>query len=354
VKHRFLILLLLLACLGGLAAPPTAAQSKKPTPTTLPRNRSTPAAGQPTINSWALAPTGRDPSQPSSRIYLSYDLAPSSQLSDSVTLWNYSNVQLTFQIYATDAFNTPKGAFDLLTGDKTPSDAGAWVKLPQPNITAAARSKIDIPFTLTVPPNARPGDHAGAILAANQVQGAGPDGKVVALDRRTGSRLYIRVGGPLHPALVIDNVRTVYHSSVNPLGGSLDVTYTVRNAGNVRLSAHREVEGSGPFGIAKKSRKPADVPELLPNNAVTLRQHFSGMAALLRASGAVRLQPFSAAPDVKVDSPVRRAGRTWAIPWIIVILLLAYWLGRKAYLPIARRRHELQTRAPEEQLTPVP
>jgi hypothetical protein len=355
VKRRSLAAVLLVVVVSLMATPTWAA--RKPTPTTFPSNSSTPPPGQPTINSWALAPTGRDPSQPSSRIYLSYDVAPGSQVNDSVTLWNYSNVQLTFHIYATDAFNTPNGAFDLLTGEKAPTDAGSWVKLPQANITAAARSKIDIPFNLAVPANARPGDHAGAVLAANDIQGTGPDGKVVTLDRRTGSRLYVRVSGPVTPALTIDNVHAVYHSKLNPLGGSLDVTYTVRNSGNVRLQAHQKVEGAGPFGIGKKTHKPADLPELLPNNAITLHQHFTGMAALLRSSGNVVLQPFSSAPDVKVNAPVHRAGHTWAIPWSIVVLLLAIWLVRKTYLPIARRRREMTAGSPppaQEHLTPVP
>jgi len=359
VKHRLGLALIGLACV--LAAFPAvansagAAQTSSKKPTVTSQNSTTPPPGQPTVNSWALAPTGRDPSQPSSRIYLSYDVAPGTTLNDSVTLWNYSNVQLTFHIYATDAFNNPDGAFDLLTADKPPSDAGAWVSLQQANITAPARTKVDIPFILRIPASARPGDHAGAILAANDVEGTTSNGKVVTLDRRTGSRMYIRVSGPLNPALVVENVHTVYHSHVNPFGGSLDVTYTVRNAGNVRLSAHQQIQATGPFGIGRQRHKPADVPELLPNNAITLHQHFSGVAALVRTGADIRLQPFSSAPDVKVSKGLHRSGHTWAIPWSVVVLVLALWLAWRAYVPIRRRRQELRVgSSPQEQLTPVP
>src|SRR5262245_27067586 len=61
--------------------------------------------GTPSIQSWALAPSGADPGEPSSRPNLSYETAPGAEIQDSVTLWNYGNTQLTFRIYATDAFN---------------------------------------------------------------------------------------------------------------------------------------------------------------------------------------------------------------------------------------------------------
>jgi hypothetical protein len=310
----------------------------------------------PVVNSWALAPTGTDPANPSSRVYLSYSIPPGTTVRDSVTLWNYSNVPLTFQLYATDAFTNGQGSFDLLPSARRPSDAGSWVTLEWNTLTVRANAKVDIPFTLTVPTNGRPGDHAGAVLAANQVQGTESNGKVVNLDRRTGSRLYVRVTGPLNPVLVIDNIHAVYHASVNPLGGSLDVTYTVRNAGNVRLGAHQLIAASGPFGVGRKTRLSSDLAELLPNNAVTRHERFHGVPALLRASGAVTLHPFSAAADVKVSTAIHASAHTWALPWSVLVVVLGLWLARRTYVPIARRRREIRGSMPEpgRQLTPVP
>jgi hypothetical protein len=284
---------------------------------------------------------------------LSYDLAPGATQRDSVTLWNYSNVPLQFQVYGTDAFNNAKGAFDLLPAAKPPTDAGAWITVTYTNVTLNPRAKVDIPFTVAVPPTARPGDHAAAILAANQVQGAGPDGKVVNIDRRTGSRMYVRVKGPIQPALTVENVRTVYHSGLSPLGG-FDVTYTVRNAGNVRLAAHRRVQAKGPFGLATTTHTPPDVPELLPGNAVTYREHFSGVPDLIRACGQIRLEPFSSATDIKAPT-VSRTGSTWAMPWSIIALLVILFLARRAYLAIRRSRQAMgPPPSPVREPSPVP
>lgn len=349
-ERRLAALVVLLITLLGLFAPGAHAATLPDVP-----------PGDPTVNSWALAPTGVDPAEPSSRIYLSYDVAPGATLQDSVTLWNYSNVQLTFHVYATDAFNNTDGAFELLTGDAKPVDVGAWVALPQANVTAPAQSKIDLPFTLTVPPDARPGDHAAAVLAASEVEGTGPDGKIVRLDRRTGSRVYVRVAGPVQPALALENVHTVYHPALNPLGGSLDVSYTVRNTGNVRLGAHQRIDVSGPLGVRLARHAPGDVPELLPGNALTLEEHFDGIAALVRVSASVRLEPTPAAgvSDVQTTAVVR-TGRTWALPWSVIALLAGLWLARKVLRALRRRKQARAgvnvgvARRPEPELTRAP
>ena len=91
------------------------------------------------------------------------------------------------------------------------------------------------------------------------------------VEHRAGSRVYVRVAGPINPSLVIDSLHAQYHRSLMaPLGGDLDVTYMVRNAGNVRLSAHQVLEAAGPLGIPLGDAKPDDVPELLPGSSITL------------------------------------------------------------------------------------
>lgn len=334
----------LLSAMALAVVPAVAAQPQPPKPG--PPN-------QPVVNSWALSPTGSDASQPGTRAFLSYDMAPGATVRDSVTLWNFSNVPLHFKVYATDAFNNRKGEFDLLPGERQPTDAGSWVTLTYTDVDLSPRAKVDIPFTVAVPPTARPGDHAAAVLAANQAQGTGPDGKVVNVDRRTGSRMYVRVKGAVQPALAVENVRTVYHNALSPMGG-FDVTYTVRNAGNVRLAAHRQVQVKGPFGLATKARQVADVPELLPGNAVTYHEHFSSVPDLIRATGVIKLVPFSSAGDVQAPA-VSRAGHTWAMPWSLIALAVIVLLARRAYQAIKERRRVLGSATPPvREPTPVP
>jgi hypothetical protein len=294
-----------------------------------------PGAGGPEVDSWALAPAGTNPDEPSSRPFLSYDLAPGASVDDTVTLWNYSNVQLTFRVYATDAFNNEAGDFDLLTGDKTAKDLGSWVHLTKEYVTVPASTRIDIPFTLAVPPDARSGDHAAAIVASSQVTGTDEKGQVVPLDRRTGSRVYLHVAGQDAPELNVESVYSVYHAAANPFGGSLDVTWTVRNSGNLRLGGKQELLLHKPLGGVMQRRQVHDLPELLPGNAVTLHVHFDDVTAAFRVSAEVKVTPSSANDAKLAVHPASRTSATWAIPWTAILLVILLYL---AWRRLRRRR----------------
>jgi hypothetical protein len=289
----------------------------------------------PIVNSWALAPSGPDPGQPGSRPNLTYDLAPGATIQDSVTLFNYGNTALIFRLYATDAFNDPSGAFDLLPGSQKPSDLGSWITLPQANITVKARTSVVLPISIMVPPDATPGDHSAAILASNAVQGTSPDGKIVTLDRRTGSRVYLRVQGPVQPLITVQNVHATYHAALNPLGGSLDVTYTIRNSGNERLGTHQRVAVNNPFGRQMKQLIIPDIPELLPGNSVGFRVHFANVAAAVFVTPEVTLTPFPVgAPKGATGPKGSGSKRTWAIPWAVLALIAIAglaWQGIRRY-----------------------
>lgn len=324
---------LAVAAVASLATPALAQNGGGGATTTPPPHPPTAPA---VVNSWALTPSGATPGQPGTRPNLSYELAPGAVMTDSVTLLNYSNVQLTFRVYPTDAFNNVDGQFDLLPGDKEPVDAGSWVTLPQANITVPAFASATLPITVSVPPDATPGDHAGAILAASEAEGSGPDGKIITLDRRTGSRLYVRVAGPVSPTLDIEQIQGTYHPTLNPLAGTLDIAYTVRNTGNVRLAAKQRLAVKAPFGPAIRRSTPVDVPELLPGNSVTLTATFKSVPATALLGTSITLTPLGAGDPGAAETT--GSGRTYALPWSVLALLLVVFLlqrARKAY-----RRHQ--------------
>src|SRR5262249_19793040 len=140
-----------------------------------------------------------------------------------------------------------------------------------------------------------------------------------------------------------ENIASTYHGSLNPLDGSLDVSYTVRNAGNVRLAARQKVEVSDIFGDVA-TKHPKDLPVLLPGNAITLKTHFDGVAATVRLAPNGTLTPVAAA-DAGFTAPATTTstGHTWAIPWsllvVLFLVLLAWRLARRAQ---RRRREGLQ------------
>ncbi len=282
------------------------------------------------LQSWALSPTGTDPNDPSSRPTFSYELAPGASVSDSVSVWNFGDVTLTFRVYATDAFNNQTGQFTLFPGDTAPRDVGSWIKLQTNNIAVAPKQRVDIPMTITVPNDATPGDHAGAVIASSPTPTLNAQGQKITVDRRVGSRVYTRVAGPVNPELVVENLSTKYHGIFNPFSGSTDVEYTVRNPGNVRLGAHQTLVIKDPLGRTIATRRLEDLAELLPDNAVTITAKLTGIEAALRLTAEVQLDPFRPqGVSERLPESIAATGHAWAIPWtLLLVAALAFLLWR--------------------------
>lgn len=319
----------------GLAAAMLPGLSPSPAWGQVPAAPEPPAAGDPVVHSWALAPATADRTGTGARPNLSYQAAPGSEVRDEVTVFNYSNVTMTYRLYATDAFNSDDGSFSLLSAQERPSGVGTWVSLPQSSVTLLPRSQATMPVVLKVPVTARPGDHAGAILASSQALGTGPDGKTITLDRRTGSRLYVRVDGPLAPELAVEQLRTTYGAKLNPLGGTAEVSYRIENRGNVRMAGKHRVAVAGPFGLLERAKEPAEIPELLPGEGVTVRVTFDGVAALGLATARVHLEPLAVGTaEMAVDRVSRRAAAT-ALPYSVLAFAMVAGLvavARRSYL----------------------
>lgn len=297
-----------------------------------------PAATGEAVESWALAPTGSlNGDQAGNRPNLTYDSDPGAVINDSVTLFNYGNVQLTFHLYGTDAFNNDAGQFDLLPGSKVPVDLGSWVTLVQDSITLPPGKQATIPITITIPADAAPGDHVGAILASNVAQGNNASGQIVNLDRRTGTRMYIRLSGPLTPQLAVANVQTTYHHSLNSFSGSADVTFRVENRGNVRLKADATVAVAGPFGLGETKISLPPIAEILPGQHIDLTAKLGGVPAFVIDSTTVHLVPSDAAATSDVKA-ITGMDVTFAPPLAILLVLLMLIFGLLARRAYKRRR----------------
>jgi hypothetical protein len=292
------------------------------------------------IHSWALSPAGTsdDPSQPNNRPNLSYEVDPGAVVEDAVTLYNYSNVPLNFRLYATDAFNDDTGAFSLLAGDEDPVDVGTWVSLAASTVTIPARSQATVPITVKVPADARPGDHVGGLLASSEALGAGDDGNTVTIDRRTGTRLYIRVAGRVEQDLAVESVATDYRPALNPLGGSATVRYVITNRGNVRLAGRHRVTISGPLGFARQQGPEQELEELLPGESITIEQTFDGVPATAVEITKVRLEPSTVAGEDGDLPTVTRSGMALALPITLILLTVAAWLALRARHALVRHR----------------
>lgn len=270
-----------------------------------------------------------------------YKVDPGQSVTDYASIVNTGTQPSEFTLLATDAFNDSKGDFALLATDQTPKLVGRWVAFEngadRMKVTLAPGEGRLVPFTLTLPPTATPGDHVGAIVASVlSAQGQ------VQVDRRVAIRLYARVSGDLQPNLTVSSLSASYDGDWwNLLSGKVTVRYTVSNPGNVALAANVDGGVNTWFGIHLSPTSTAGIKEILPGNSASYRFQLPGVARWLFLNPYIRVNPFVDGSDVAsyvLVAPSSRDTVLFAIPWIVLIGLLV--LAGVIALIVWRRRVE--------------
>ena len=325
------------ALLSPLAAPAQAATSS-PAPTPL-----SPSGTAPTTPGTAVPLTfGIKPKdfggQP--RGSFKFLIAPGRGSNDAVSVYNLSNQPLVLRLYATDAYTNSQGSFAALTVDQQPKDAGTWIKLLIPQKSALnipPRSRVDVPFLLTVPAGALPGDHPAAIVVSLRSKTQGQSGTALAVDSRVAAQVDVRVAGAVAPALALENVSATYDGTLNPAApGQAAVSFRVHNTGNVAQSGQLTVSLKGPFGWGAKSII-ADIPVINPGSALDVKVPFAEVWPLFRYDVKVAITPVAQAGD-PAGTPVEATTTLTTIPWAALGLFLAIMALSGLISALIRRR----------------
>jgi hypothetical protein len=121
------------------------------------------------------------------------------------------------------------------------SGTGVRTAFADTDVRVPARTRAEVPFTVTVPAASEPGDRSGAIVARD------------AEGRTRTVRLRLRVGGPALAALTVEHVA---------LHGDR-ITYELVNRGTTVLVPRLAVRADGVFGRVL-DRAPRTLPVRLP------------------------------------------------------------------------------------------
>ncbi|MFL6115387.1 MAG: WxL protein peptidoglycan domain-containing protein [Catenulispora sp.] len=289
---------------------------------------------------------------PQERAAFSYNANGGANVRDTVVVSNFSEQPLTLHVYANDAINTSDGGFDLRPSAEAPKDAGGWVKFDdgKPFQVVPPKAKLELPFTLAVPANATPGDHAAGIVAALTMPSTDARGNRVNVEQRVGSRIYVRVAGDLKAQLSVTHASATYHGTWNPFGtGSADITYLITNTGNVRLGAAQSVHVTTPLGGTVRAEVLKDFEQLLPGNSVRVTTKVHGIVPAFSATAHIDVDPKALYGDIdpKAVGTEGTASMT-PIPWPdLLVLLLVLGFG---FLWLRRRRSA--SKAPVKPATP--
>ena len=326
---------------AALAVAPAHAATPTPAPlaASSPSSSTAPAAG-PDLVSFGIAPAGVE--RPDDRPYLSYTAAPGSVIYDHVALLNQGAAPVGLQLYAGDVVMSDGTGLGVPPRDQAPTDAGSWIAFdaPRADLQVPAQTKdagigyTVVPFSLTIPVNAQPGDHVGGLVGSLVTTGkAGDNTPAIDLEQRVVARVYIRVTGDLRTGLAIADV-TATHRGGGLAGqgaGTVEVGYTLRNTGNVRMAVQPDVRVAGPVGLLPRTAAGDRVDELLPGSEVHLTTTVSGVWPLGRESVTVSATglPSATGEDPGVGT-VHASTQVWAIPWAVLALLVLL-VGLVAY-----------------------
>lgn len=118
---------------------------------------------------------------------------------------------------------------------------GLRVAFAEPALDVPARTRAEVPFTVAVPADARPGDRAGRIVVRDSA------------GRESDVRLLIRIGGPRLAALTVEHVA---------VRGDR-ITYELVNRGTTALVPRLAVHADGVLGVVLE-RAPRVLPVRLP------------------------------------------------------------------------------------------
>ena len=230
------------------------------------------AGAEPALT-WAVQPADRD--GPDGRRWIARTLDPGQVVTEHLAVRNFSDGAVVFSLKAADGYLTDKGRFTMLPSTRESRDGGTWIDVRE-TVTVGARQTAVVPFTITVPRDATPGDHPAGI-AATVTSAAGG---TVAIESRVGFRVMLRASGTVTAALAADGLTARYQRSWNPFSaGTLHVGYTATNSGNVAATGSGRVTVAGPFGLAGRGTT-TPVEETFPGGGQRVETRVAGVWAL--------------------------------------------------------------------------
>ncbi|MDR1394132.1 MAG: hypothetical protein LBJ62_09245 [Bifidobacteriaceae bacterium] len=322
------------------------------------------AAGQPqeadsAKTAWVVAPV--DDADGTKRTSVNYNLAGDGTMVDGIVLTSNSDVPLDLRIYAVDGRTGGDGQTELGAASQPRVGAGNWITFGRSGgqgntsteasirLTLAPGASATVPFQVTVPADASPGDYAAGLvtaLAETQTDGASQGNPLS--DPPTAVLAYVNVAGPAAPALQVTDVWMRWTPAPGRPGwGRADLRYKLANTGNTRLIPTERVSFDGWAGIGGLAGEAADLPELLPGSRLDRAVTLDGVFAVFEVTGRVSVgaalvsQQDDAVPPAAATGQVTLRLAAWF--WLGLVLIVVACLAGLASVFRGRRRRRQAT-----------
>ena len=174
-------------------------------------------------------PANPDPSNTRTQSIFVKTIQPGASIEDAVEVINNTGVKKSVMVYATDSIVSSGGAFACAQAADEQKNVGQWIKLSQSTIDIDANGTAKVPFSITTPSNAEPGEQNGCIIIQEQKESNFQSG--VSLSFRTAIRVAILIPGDIKKEITPNGL------SIDEKTNKIIVIPSVKNTGNVSVDA---------------------------------------------------------------------------------------------------------------------
>jgi len=236
--------------------------------------------------SFGIRPTRAHEDIPESQSYFIHTLTPGAQSSDLAVVMNNGDAPIALRLYAADAVTAINGGTAFAAEGEDANGVARWLGLWVDELSLQPGEERAVPFTISVPADASPGQHVAGLVVeaatsnADAANGSNQTRLTVNVVRRAGVAVLIDVPGPHMVGLEMTGICLRQQDGTH--GATFELA--VRNTGNVY------VQGQGSLVIgASDGLKLASIPVVMDTVLAGDATHFQVTYPVLLPDGSYRL-----------------------------------------------------------------
>lgn len=200
---------------------------------------------------WGGKPANPDPENPRTESIFVINEKAGTVVEDAVLVVNNSQETKKLRVYGQDSVLSSDGAFACKQFVETKSEVGDWIALSSDYVTLSPGETKEVPFTVSIPQDAEPGEHNGCIVIQDEKTSTDDSTKEgVVLSFRTAMRVAVTV-----PGVITRNLEILDSNIESNKSNGRVIVVTIENTGNVSIDVELEVTVKHFLGLETKELK---------------------------------------------------------------------------------------------------
>lgn len=231
------------------------------------QSESAPASSSPSRLGIGAIPIQEKDGQPASSFFFSTD--PGSKLEGILRLQNQNNdTDLVADVYVVGS--NPNSSLPTPMPRKAPGPEAAWINIAK-RVPVKKSAFRDVPFTISIPGNARPGDHTLSIMVETirpedltKVSKQVTQGATIKISSAVGTRVALKISGK---EVISAKIKDLTMTSKDPYTFNV----AVENTGNVTIKPRITTTIDSALGTVPQESVPlSTMYEILPGGVATM------------------------------------------------------------------------------------